>query len=87
MCVSASSNLRVYPWQGSHRGWASWPASGFILTLTTGRGESQPLGLEARAVLRYHLQIPGTPRLALILLAQKSSDGKPGAEGPHSHSG
>lgn len=87
MCMSISSSLQVYPWQGSHQGWASWPASRFILTLTTGRGESQPLGLEARAILHYHLQIPSTPHLAIILPAQKSSDRKPGAKGPHPCSG
>lgn len=31
MCMSASPALRAYPWQSSHQGWASWPASSFIL--------------------------------------------------------
>lgn len=56
MCMSASSALRVHPWQSSHRGWTSCPASGFILTLATGRGKSQLLWSEARALLHYHLQ-------------------------------
>lgn len=40
MCMSISSSLRVHPWHSSHQGWASWPASSFILTLATGRGQS-----------------------------------------------
>lgn len=61
MCMSASPALRAYPWQSSHQGWASWPASSFILTLATGRGKSQLLGLDSKALLHSHLQTPQQP--------------------------
>lgn len=34
-------HIRSMPLAGLHRGWASWPAAGFTLTLSMGWGESQ----------------------------------------------
>lgn len=61
--VMCMSTLWGHPWQSSHQGWASWPASAFTLTLATGK-ESQRQEPFLTTTCRH-------PCLTLILLAQK----------------